>query len=464
MKRLQNNLLMLTAFMFIFTACRKKEASLPDNQVQFEAAEQGLPETQQSITVKLKLTRATTADVPVVLDLKESGGLTAAAYTISPAPAADKISLVVPAGSGEAQLTITKKEGVLFSGNEKLAFTLYSSGSGVLIGAQKTFTLNFSEIISAGATMEIDGGGVTYGNKVFIDLSANKPTAINRTKWDLGFYTGSDDFRVILNSSTGMMAKALNKTDLNTVTAMDTVGLAGEMAFNYAPAALPYIDYPTGDLGKTAIKAITANAAENQVYIVNRGFKVGSSAADRGWKKIRVIRNATGGYTLQHADIAATTFASVDIPKDASYFFKYISFEGGAADVEPEAKKWDLAWTYFTNTTPLSPGVEIPYTYQDMILQNRNVQIDTVFTSTRAYANFKEADLGGVTFVASQIAIGADWRSGGGPSASPAVRSDRFYIIKDGEGNIYKLRFLSLTKDGVRGYPSFEYALVKKGS
>jgi len=464
MKRLQNKLLMITAAIFVFTACRKNEAPLPDIQVQFEAAEQGLAEAQQSITLKLKLTRATTTDVPVVLSVKESGGITAADYTISPAAAADKISLVVPSGSGEALLTVTKKEGVLFSGNEKLEFTIYSSGSGVLIGTQKAFTLSFSEIIFSGAVIEMDGGGLTYGNKVFVDLSGNKQTAVNRTKWDLGFYTGSDDFRVILNSSTGMMAKLLNKTDLSAVTTIDTVGLAGEMAFNYSPVALPYIDYPTGDLTKTAIKAVAANAAENPVYIINRGFKVGSSTADRGWKKIRIIRNATGGYTLQHADIAATTFASVDVPKDANYFFKYISFESGAADVEPEAKKWDLAWTFFTNTTPLGPGVDIPYTYQDMILQNRNVQIDTVFTSTRTYADFKEADLGGVTFVSSQIAIGADWRAGGGPSSAPSVRSDRFYVIKDGDGNIYKLRFLSLTKDGVRGYPSFEYALVKKGS
>lgn len=460
--------LMLFTILLTFSACRKKDAPLPDNEVQFEATEQGISESQNTITVKVKLTTNTTTEVPVVLTVKEDGGLIADYYTITPAvnstaTPSNTINLTIPPGSNEASLQVSKKDGVLFSGTEKLIISIYSTGGGTVIGSQKEFTLNFSEIISNGATMEIDGGGTTYPNKVFIDLSANKQTAVQRTKWDLGFYGGSDAFRVILNSSTGMMAKALSKTDLNTVSASDTIGFAAEMAFNYEPAALPYIDNPSGDLSKTAIAEIAANDADNKVYIINRGSGIGSPAPERGWKKVRIIRSNSGGYTIQYADIAATSFQSVDVPKDANYFFKYVSFDNGAVGIEPEAKKWDLAWTFFTNTTPLGPGVDIPYTFQDMILQNRNVQTAIVMNSTKSYADFKEADLANITLSSIQTAVGADWRSGGGPSTAPAVRTDRYYIIKDGDNNYYKIHFLSLTKNGVRGYPSFEYALIKKG-
>ena len=261
-----------------------------------------------------------------------------------------------------------------------------------------------------------------------------------------------------------MMAKQINKNDLTQVTAADTVGFSTEVAFNqFAPAtiSLPYIDYPNGDLARTAIMATSAAAAENKVYIVNRGLAPGSPAPARGWKKFRILRNASGGYTLQHADIAATTFSTIDIAKEEAYYFKYISFDNGAVSVEPARKKWDIAWSYFSNVTNFGAG-EVPYLFQDIILLNRNVQVAKVMTGTRTFADFGIADITSQTFLTTQNAIAADWRSGGGPGTSPAVRTDRYYIIKDGDNNYYKLRFTALTQNGERGYPAFEAVWLKR--
>ena len=81
---------------------------------------------------------------------------------------------------------------MLFDGDEKLVFDLFSTGSPVLIGITKQFTLSFGELVAASSTAVINGGGVTFPNKVFIDLSANRETPVLRNTWDLGFYTGSD--------------------------------------------------------------------------------------------------------------------------------------------------------------------------------------------------------------------------------------------------------------------------------
>jgi hypothetical protein len=310
----------------------------------------------------------------------------------------------------------------------------------------------------------VNGGGATYPDKVFIDLSANRQTGVLRTSWDLGFYNGADDYRVTLNSSLNMMVKQISKNDLTTVTATDTIGFAADVAFsqtNPQVSQLAYFDYPDGALTKTAIASISATATDNKVYIVNRGNGVGTPAPARGWKKIRIIRNATGGYTLQHADIAATTFTSVDIPKDDAYFFKYASFETGVlASVEPQKKKWDIAWTYFANV--FNPGGgEVPYLFQDIILINRNVQIARVMTTTKTFADFGEADIAAQTYLTTQNAYAADWRS---TTPSPAAaRTDRYYIIKDGDNNYYKVRFTGLTQNSERGYPSYEAVVVTKG-
>lgn len=453
--------------LLLFGACRKREGiSLPDNLVVFSVPEQGISENENSIVVKVKLSRGTTTDIPVTVHFTTQGLTYGTDFVTAPAATGGSLTFTIPSGNNEGSFTVSKVQGALFDGDEKAVFELYSSGSPILIGVGKQFTLDFKELIASNSTLSINGGGTLFPNRVFIDLSANRQTPVLRTGWDLGFYTDADDFKVILNSAVGMMAKQINKNDLAQVNATDTLGFGIDVAysqFDPQPTQLPYVDYPNGDLSRTAIGQVAASAADNKVFIINRGSGIGSPAPIRGWKKIRVIRNASGGYTLQYADIAATTFTSVDIPKDAAYFFKYFSFDTGPVTVEPEKAKWDIAWSYFGFVTNFGSG-EVPYLFQDIILQNRNVQVAKVMTATKSYADFSQADLSGLTFSTTQTAIGSDWRAGGGPTTSPAVRTDRYYIIKDGNNNYYKLKFTSLTDGtGVRGYPSIEYALVKKG-
>jgi hypothetical protein len=462
-----------TVFLFVtmvlFGACRKREGlSLPDNYVVFESNAQGITASENSIIVKVKLTRGTDKDLPVTINLAPLQAVYGTEFTTTPAATSGALTITVPSGNNEASFTVNKVPGTLYDGDEKVVFDLYRSESPVLIGTTKEFTLSFGELVANNSSYVINGGGATYPNKVFIDLSANRQTGVLRTNWDLGFYTaaGADSFYAILNSTVGMMVKQINKTDLTTVTAADTLGFSLDVAYSpFAPVVeqMAYVDYPSGDISKTAIGKIAANATDNKVFIVNRGAGVGTPAPARGWKKIRILRNASGGYTLQHADIAATTFSTIDIPKDDAYFFKYISFDNGAVNVEPQKKKWDIAWNYFGFVTNFGGG-EVPYLFQDIVIQNRNVTVGRVLAATKEFTEFNESNLtdGTVaTWSTSQTTIGSDWRK---TTPSPAqVNSDRYYIIKDGDNNYYKVRFTALTDGGVRGFPSIEYVLVKKG-
>lgn len=468
------NIILKTALLsfagaLLLQACRKRDnLSSAENYVTFETNAQGISAAETSLNVIVKLSFGTDKAIPLTLKLTGNGVTYGTDFTTTPAATNGELQLTIPQGNNQTSFTVTKVPGVLFDGDESVSFELYSSGSPVLIGTGRKFTLSFAELVSASSSFMIEGGGATYPNRVFIDLSANRQTPIQRTDWDLGFFTSpsTDSFYTILNSSTGMMAKQLAKNDLNTVSAADTVGFYADVAYSAfapVPSQMAYVDYPTGDLSKTAITKISATATDNKVYIVNRGLGVGTPAPARGWKKIRVLRNATGGYTLQYADIAATSFSSIDIPKDESYFFKYISFDNGAVSVEPQKKKWDIAWTYGGYLTNFGGG-EVPYLFQDLIIQNRNVAIAKVLTSTKAFADFNEASLTDgtiTTWNSSQVSIGSDWRR---TTPSPAdVYTDRYYIVRDGDNNYYKIRFTALTNNGVRGYPSIAYELVKKG-
>ncbi len=454
----------ILSFLIInFTACRKRDVPTADVFANFETSALGITPSETSITCKVKLTSAVKENVALTINVTNQNIL-AAEFTTLPAANVGKINAVIPAGNNEVSITINKTTGTLYDGDEKVTLNLESVGGGALVGTTKQIVISFAELISASATATVNGGGVTYPNKVFIDLSSNRQTGVLRTNWDLGFYTGVDDFRVILNSSSAMMAKQINKTDLATITAADTIGFGNDVFFNQAAptaSSLAYIDYPNGDITRTAIATIAATATDNKVYIVNRGLGIGAPAPNRGWKKVRIIRNGTG-YTLQHADIASTTFTTVEITKEDATFFKYISFETGAVTIEPLKKKWDIAWTYFSNATNFGAG-EVPYLFQDVIIQNRNVQVAQVLVATKPFVDFTEADLPALSLLSPQNTIGSTWRSGGGPTTQPAVRTDRYYIVKDGDNNFYKIRFTSLTQNSERGYPAYESVLVKKG-
>lgn len=458
------NISMLLVIAAIAGACKKDPAPLPDNLAAFASNSLGISETDADMLIPIRMSRAADQDISIVVQTTPDGVVYGEQYTTIPAASSSgEITITVPKGDNEVAIRLIKSEEAFFDGEEKILFKIQSVSEPLLVGTASELTVSFSEILAEEAEVEVNGGGAEFGNSVFIDLSANRQTPVDRTKWDLGFYAG-EEFRVILNYATGMMARALDKNNLNEVGAADTANFVGEMSFNaFSHDALAYIDYPDGDLSRTAIAAVSAAPDENKVYIINRGTGVGTPAPARGWKKIRVIRNASGGYTLQHADIAATSFSEIEIGKVEDHFFSYVSFEEGIVNVAPPKRKWDIAWTYFSNLTTYMGG-EIPYAYQDFIIQNRDVETAMVEIADVSFEDFGEKDLADLVFNAHQNGIGSDWRAGGGPGSAPSVRTDRFYIVKDPDGNYYKLKFTGLTKDGERGYPSFEHALVKKGS
>jgi len=327
---------------------------------------------------------------------------------------------------------------------------------------------------SDGSTLTLNGligteAGTSAGNSVFVDFSTDQQTSAARASWDLGFYSGSE-FKVILNNTVGATAIEINKTDLAQVTAADTtaIAIAGTLNLGQGAGGFTYIDPVEGNLttylAGTVIKTVSATDADNKVYIINRGAAgLIAPATSRGWQKVRVLRNGNG-YTLQYAKINETTFKTITVTKDPALNFKHVSFVTGAVTVEPAKAAWDLEWTLATYKA--SPT--IPYTFSDFVIINfvgGVTAAEVVNTTSLTYASFTEANLSAVTFLGTRDAIGSNWRiTSPATGQSAGVKTDRFYVVKDPAGNVYKLKFVSFTNtdSGVRGKPVIEYKLVKK--
>ncbi|HMK05521.1 MAG TPA: HmuY family protein [Ferruginibacter sp.] len=307
--------------------------------------------------------------------------------------------------------------------------------------------------------------GSAAGNSVYLDLSTVGTIAVARASWDLGFYCGTD-FRVVLNNTTSAGIKILAKNDLTTVGAADTTGLTLAVnALNPQPSDLAYFDNIQGDISLTAIPAVSATDASNNVIILNRG--TGGGIAARPWMKLRVLRNAAGGYTVQYAGITETSFRTIQVSKDPSYHFKFISFENGIVDAQPEKQSWDLVWTYSVFQANFGAG-NVPYNFSDLIAVNHlsgvtikeKVYADAA-TATAAYNAFNRDSVNNTTLATGRWTIGSSWRS---TQPATGARTDRFYVIKDAEGNHYKFKCLAMgvgSDGGTRGKPEFRYSLIK---
>lgn len=325
---------------------------------------------------------------------------------------------------------------------------------------------------SSGTTLTLNGiigveAGSSAGNTVYVDLSTNKQTAVARSSWDLGF-SSSSEFRVILNNSTGAGVKVTDKINLTDIGEQDTIGLT--LAVNQAsPSATDfnYFDGLDGTLSTTVIPAISTTESSNNVIILNRG--TGGGIASRPWVKLKVTHNTNGEYVLQYGTIKQTTgFKTVTIAKDSKYNFSFLSLNSGAkVQVEPEKTDWDFVWGYSVYKTTFGTAT-VAYNFSDLVFTNihNGTEIAEVITSETnplTYATFKATDLtnSNVVFSKSRDVIGSNWRATTGTTIG--VKTDRFYIVKDSGGNIYKLKFNSFISNdgGTRGKPEVQYEIVK---
>lgn len=331
---------------------------------------------------------------------------------------------------------------------------------------QGNITHELSDSAYLGGTFSPTVGGPNQPNQVYVDLSSNKETVVNRASWDLGFYSGNE-FRVTLNGSLYMATSALTTTDINSINSSNVASLKPIVAVGtFDPENEVYIDAPDGNILKTAIDEIYEDDSQNPVYLLNLGLEVGTTqpttgsvaiAGDvRGWKKIRILRNGDG-YTLQYADLDATTYNEVSISKETDFNFTFFSFNTDeTVTVEPQKEQWDICFTVFTNIIDGAGS----YGFSDFVIHNRKAGVTSyqLIDNSISYQNFSLTDIDDSLLQESQIVIGSNWRN----VFDGIANTNTYYILKDIHQNYYKIQFLDLVNEnGVRGYPRFEYTLLQ---
>lgn len=457
--------LLLIAFTIFISACSDDDSLQSDPfVVAFESLSKNLQDigNQEAISLVYSETALETGTVTVqILTTNAEYG-----QDFVTVPAAVNSSVELAISSGEIQNEIIfKKLSNTLDETTLIRFVITSIHyDNANIQGNTEFKINSSAAL--GGSIAPTLGGPNEGNQVFVDLSSESTTLAQRDSWDLGFYSG-DQFRVTINGSIYMAVKALTETNIDAVTAASVASLQPQVAVGtFDPSNAAYVDAPNGNILETAINEISSTDVDNKVYLVNLGYEVGTTTPNvgsvaiagdhRGWKKIRILRSGEN-YVLQYANLNETTHQEVVISKDTDFNFKHFSFNtNNLVSVEPKKDKWDICFTVMTNILSGAGS----YGFSDFVTHNRKASAVAyqVNTSDVTYDDFEISNVTEANFSEDQTTIGSSWRS----VFSGTVRTDRFYIIKDPNGNIYKLKFLALTNEnGERGYPEFEYKLLQ---
>lgn len=468
--------ILIYAFIIVagFASCSKDDNSGEsgvDFVVAFESPSTGFDTDETSKNINLTFSTPATSDGSIVISFTAQNAVYGEDFTTTPSASDSKITLPIASGMGQTSFEFKKLQNPSEGEEAVITFEITSVNhpDGYTQGNTST-VVSLTDTASLGGQFNPEVGGHNQPNQVYVDLSAQKETAIRRDSWDLSFY-GGDSFRVGINGSVYMATAQLNTTDINTVNESQVEELMGLVAVGtFDPSNMNYIDHPGGDINQTAISPISENDNDNKVYLVNLGYEVSTDTPEpgsvaiagdhRGWKKIRILRSGND-YLLQYANLNDTSYQTAIISKNPEYNFTFFSFTNNTVNVEPKKEKWDLNFTVFTDEIEGYGS----YGYADFVAANRKAGVTgyMVEGNTEAFNNFTSSQIQPNLFEIDQRFIGSNWRVGGGPNTQPGIKDNVFFIIKDPDENIYKLRFTALlNENGIRGYPAFEYVLLNE--
>src|SRR5690606_20806918 len=276
-------ILLGAAIAFIMlSACSSDDNNLTADPfvVAFETLSENLANIDGSQTVNLIYSTNAKSNGSFSIAIVAENALYGTDFTTEPPAIDGKISLNINSGSSANSFVFNKLNPNLDE-TTQITFTIgaidYPNSE---IRGNKTFVLNSEASLGGSLAPEIGGPNEQY--QVYVDLSGKNSKKIQRDAWDLAFYS-YDGFRVGINGAIYMAVAELNETNIDDISETDVADLMPQVAVGtFDPANEAYIDYPDGDINRTAISEINLEDAANKVFLVNLGYEIGTETPTNG--------------------------------------------------------------------------------------------------------------------------------------------------------------------------------------
>lgn len=326
----------------------------------------------------------------------------------------------------------------------------------------------------------IDGDIITaeitnqFTHQVFVDFNTGTTTRTEVNIWELAF---NQSGVIVANTSKKVALAMPIETDFDEITEGSEKGLQFFYDDESADETLTAWNRGGFEIGKP--------------YILSLGSDSFGKAI--GYKKFIISENSASQAVIRFADLDGANEETTTIEKAAGYVY-FSAIENKTIEVEPA--NWDIVLKpvtvrtgqpCFTMGDQAIPGVNCDIMrLNTSVILNQNGNVKGVKTTKEEFAdlergddpkseinnlgiedsNFDEvtaASLSGLEFTSRGDVIGNEWFHILDPHREGVykVYSHITFVVNDEEGNHYKVRFLTYTKDGQNGYPTFEYQIVK---
>ena len=292
-----------------------------------------------------------------------------------------------------------------------------------------------------------------YSRQSYFDLSKGEVVAMNdRSGWDLALSCSADNYMLYLNTSLFMYAAHTGVYDFGVP--LSTAGRDWKFdASNGNP--------DENAIGKWWTEDENGVRSNDEIILIDLG--IDDEGFQRGFLKIQpTIDSLNGEVSIRIAKPDGTNERKFEMPKSAAHQLVTLSLENGYNDPQPvpASGDWDLLFTTYTTLLFTDLGEPYPYLVNGVLLND--TLVTAAMDQTVPFLDIDRDMAEAITFSGQKDTIGYSWKVVNGDMASGdvtyTINTNWSYIIKDGKGLYYKLRFIDFYNDkGKKGYPTFEY-------
>lgn len=294
-----------------------------------------------------------------------------------------------------------------------------------------------------------------YTNQIYFDFNSGNIVAVNEnTEWVLEFESTDTGMHIRINSSDLWGLAHTGSVDMSAdySEAADYTWLSDKSDGNQdSTAAGEWVSFYNGDAVYT-----------NEVMLMGQFDGISHNVR----KKVQFIEVDEMSYTFLVDNPQASQADTVRIVKNPDLNYLQYSFENHEVRfLEPDNNDWDLLFTQYFTVLFTDDGIPAPY-YVRGVWLNPNL-VESALDTLTHFIDISASNALNNEFSSKQDAIGHDWKSvrvdESSNSAEYKVRPGYTYIVRDTDGELYKLRFKSyFNESGVKGFPSFEFAKLEK--
>lgn len=279
--------------------------------------------------------------------------------------------------------------------------------------------------------------GAGYTNDIYYSFTNGTIHEVDRSNWDIGFYTSAWSAGIIVNDGKGIELYVYPQSNTSGWNSIDTAGMSTwpilynstdsweNGAFNRSSLGHP-------DYGWGVYNPITHDVVGDSLYLI----KYPNGEIRKLW--IERKKSILNTYYFMYADLVGTNEVA-DTVNCGLYTHKnfiYYSLENQEMiDREPDSDSWDVLYTRYIG---LLPG-NVPYPVVGVlsnigIKANRFSQVDPEFEDYTA-----------APMDSSKSVIGYDWKYFDMNSFSFMVEDSLVFFLMDFNKDVYKLIYNSFT-------------------